>query len=590
MKRCPECGREYDNTMMFCLDDGAELLYGPAKSEPGAVATGFLSSDDEPATAILHSTAAPGEAATRAQIHVTDQTAILPRGAEAEPQKPLDEATEKRSFSANRAAKPLAGVIVAVVILVGGFFGYRYVTQTKQINSIAVMPFVNESGNADFDYLTDGMTDTLISSLSQMPNLSVKAHTSVFRYKGKSELPKTIASELNVQAILNGRVSERGDQLTVSLELIDPQTESVLWSEKYDRKEGDLVSLEKEIAVDVSNKLKSRLTGADEQRVAKTYTTNTEAYQLYLKGRFYWNQRNAASLKKAAEYFQQAIDKDPTYALAYSGLADSYALLPSYSGGRPEEYFPKAKAAALKAIQLDDNLAEAHTSLANILISFEWNIADSTREFKRAIELNPNYATAHHWYSDGPLLATRQFDESIAEMKRAQEIDPLSLIINGELGANYTYAGQYDAAIEQLRKTIQMDDSFYYAHWNLGTAYRLKGQYSQAIAEYQTAFRLAGDPSVLSMIGEAQAASGDRAAALKTLADMKDRAKKEYVPSFAMAQLYGAVGDKDEAFRKLEEAYRTHAIELQLIKVDPMLNSLRGDPRLDDLTKRIFKE
>ena len=346
----------------------------------------------------------------------------------------------------HKLATAIIGVLLVGVISTVGYFAFvSRGGSTKQINSIAVMPFVNESGNADFDYLTDGMTDTLISSLSQMPNLSVKAHTSVFRYKGKSELPKTIASELNVQAILNGRVLQRGDQLTVSLELIDPQTETVLWSEKYDRKQGDLVSLEKDIAADVSNKLKSRLTGADEQRVAKTYTTNAEAYQLYLKGRFYWNQRNAASLKKAAEYFQQAIDKDPTYALAYSGLADSYALLPNYSGGRPEEYFPKAKAAALKAVQLDDNLAEGHTSLANILISFEWNVADSTREFKRAIELNPNYATAHHWYSDGPLLSTRQFDESIAEMKRAQEIDPLSLIINGELGANYIYAGQYDA-------------------------------------------------------------------------------------------------------------------------------------------------
>lgn len=569
MKRCPECRRDYyEDTLLYCLDDGNALLEGPATV-----------SSDEPATAILHSTAAPGEAQTRAQIHMTDQAADLPTGSG-------DMVPKSTGFDKWLLAIPF----MLLIIVLSGFFGYRYVAQAKQINSIAVMPFVNESGNADFDYLTDGMTDSLISSLSQVPHLSVKAHTSVFRYKGKGELPKTIASELNVQAILNGRVLERGDQLTVSLELIDPQTENVLWSEKYDRKQTDLLLLQKEIAADVSNKLKTRLTGADEQRVAKTYTTDTEAYQLYLKGRFYWNQRNAASLKKAAEYFQQAIDKDPSYALAYSGLADSYALLPNYSGGRPEEYFPKAKAAALMAIHLDDNLAEGHTSLGNILIGFEWNIADSTHEFKRAIELNPNYATAHHWYSDGPLLSTRQFDESIAEMKRAQEIDPMSLIINGELGANYTYAGQYDAAIEQLRKTVQMDDSFYYAHWNLGIAYRLKGQYSQAIAEYQTALRLSDDPTVLSYVGEVQAASGDRAAALKTLANLKERAKKEYVPAFSMAVLYDAVGNRDEAFRQLEDAYRSHALELQLIRVDPMINSLRGDPRLDDLTKRVFKE
>jgi serine/threonine-protein kinase len=483
---------------------------------------------------------------------------------------------------------------VALLVLVGGAVALSLYLRARNtevaIKSIAVMPFVNESGNPDLEYLSDGMTETLISSLSQLPNLNVKGRSSVFRYKGKDLNTKTLGKELGVQAVLYGRVIQRGDQLTLSLELLDAVTENVIWSGKYDRKQGDLVSLQKEIAADVSNKLKSRLTGADEQRVAKTYTSNTDAYQLYLKGRFFWNQRNAASLKKAAEYFQQAIDKDPTYALAYSGLADSYALLPNYSGGRPEEYFPKAKAAALEAVQLDDNLAEGHTSLGNILIGFEWNIADSTREFKRAIELNPNYATAHHWYSDGPLLSARKFDESIVEMKRAQEIDPLSLIINAELGTNYTYAGQYEAAIDQLRKTIQMDDSFYLAHWNLGLAYRMKGQYSQAIAEYQTAMRLAHDPQVLSMIGEAQAASGDRAAALKTLADLKDQAKKEYVASFAMAQLYGALGDKDEAFRQLEEAYRTHAIELQLIKVNPMLNSLQGDRRLDELTKRVFKE
>jgi len=346
-----------------------------------------------------------------AQVHTTEQTAVLPSG--------VADVPRAKAFD-----KPLLLLGVAsVVIILCALFGYRYSTHAKQINSIAVMPFVNESGNADNEYLTDGMTDTLISSLSQMPNLSVKAHTSVFRYKSKETSPKTIASDLNVQAILNGRVMSRGDQLKVALELMDPQTENVLWSENYDRKQGDIVSLEKEIATDVSTKLKSRLTGSDEQRVAKAYTTNPEAYQLYLKGRFYWNQRTAESLKKAADYFQQAIDKDPSYALAYSGLADSYAVLPYFSGGSPQEYFPKAKAAALKAVQLDDDLAEAHASLGNILSGFEWNIPDSTREFKRAIELNPNYATAHHWYSDGPLLSIPNTQESIAEMKRAQEID-----------------------------------------------------------------------------------------------------------------------------------------------------------------------
>jgi TolB-like protein/Tfp pilus assembly protein PilF len=549
---------------MYCLEDGVALVQGSVPSP------------DEPATAIFSSGDISRDHVTRSfeQYPSTDETSL--------------NATQ---FTRSKKRSIVVGILGIGLVAALGLGGYLYYARgsTKQISSIAVMPFVNESGNADLEYLTDGMTDTLISSLSQVPNLSVKAHTSVFRYKGKETSPKTIASDLNVQAILNGRVISRGDQLTVALELIDPKTENVLWSENYDRKQGDIVSLEKEIATDVSTKLKSRLTGDDEQRVAKTYTTNAEAYQLYLKGRFYWNQRTAESLKKAADYFQQAIDKDPTYALAYSGLADSYAILPYFSGGSPQEYFPKAKAAALKAVQLDDNLAEAHASLGNILSGFEWNITDSTREFKRAIELNPNYATAHHWYSDGPLLSTPNFPESIAEMKRAQELDPMSSIISSELGQAYIYSGDYDAAIEQLRKAIQIDDTFFFAHWSLGWAYRMKGQYPQAMAEYQIALKLENDPNVLSFMGEAQAASGDRAAALKTLAELKERAKTEYVPAISLAQLCGALGEKDEAFQQLEDAYRNHALELQQIRVDPMLNSLRSDPRFDDLTKRVFQ-
>ena len=304
MKRCPECGREYDNTMMFCLDDGAELLYGPTVSVPPAVAGGALSSDDEPATAILHSTAAPGEAPTRAHIHTTDQTAIFPRGAEAEPQKNSAELAEKQSFSANRATKPLVAVAVSAVLLVGGFLGYRYFSPTKQINSIAVMPFVNDSGNADIEYLSDGMTETLINSLSQIPNLSVKARSSVFKYKGKEIDPKKVAAELGVQAILTGRLIQRGDQLTLSVELIDGKTENTIWGNKYERKGSDLVALQSEVARDVLGKLKSKLSGADVAKVEKSYTANPEAYQLYLKGRFAWNKRTGPALRQAADFFK----------------------------------------------------------------------------------------------------------------------------------------------------------------------------------------------------------------------------------------------------------------------------------------------
>ncbi|MEO7659451.1 MAG: hypothetical protein ABIV48_07540, partial [Pyrinomonadaceae bacterium] len=298
MKRCPECGRNYnDDSMMFCLDDGAELLFGPA-------------SMDEPATAILHESIPPGEAATRAQIHMTDQTAVLPTGT-GEP------VSKTRGFDKRLIAAPLLAVLIAV----GGYFGYRNVGpfRSTQINSIAVMPFVNESGNADVEYLSDGMTETLISSLSNIHNLSVKARSTVFYYKGKETSPKKIGEELKVQAVLLGRVSQRGDDLKLSLELVNTETQDVIWSEQYNRKQSDLVSLQSEIAKTVSDKLRLKLTTTEQERVSKTNTTSSEAQQLYLKGRFHWNKRNTADFQKAREYFQQAIAIDPNYALAHTG-------------------------------------------------------------------------------------------------------------------------------------------------------------------------------------------------------------------------------------------------------------------------------
>ena len=381
MKRCPECRRDYnDDSMSFCLDDGSELLFGPAVSVPPAVAGGALSSDEGPETAILHSTSAPGEAPTRAQIHTTEQTAVLPRGAEAEPRESFGALPEKQSVSANRAAKPLIVAAVAVAVLVGGFFGYKYLSPTKQIQSIAVMPFVNDSGNPDTEFLSDGMTETLINSLSQIPNLSVKARSSVFRYKGKEIDPKKLASELGVQAILTGRVVQRGDQLTLSVELIDGLTENTIWGNKYERKGSDLVALQSEVARDVSSKLKSKLSGADAAKVEKTYTANPEAYQLYLKGRFAWNRRSIDSLKQAAEFFKQAIEKDTNYALAHAGLAETYVLFSQYNVASAKDSMPQAKAAALRALELDDSLAAPHAALQSYFTFYEFDRVTGEKE------------------------------------------------------------------------------------------------------------------------------------------------------------------------------------------------------------------
>ena len=481
--------------------------------------------------------------------------------------------------------------IIGLAVLVAGItvlaLYLRGRTSDATIKSIAVMPFVNEGGKAELEYLSDGMTDTLISSLSQLPNLSVKARSSVFRYKGKETNPQTIGKELNVQAILNGRIAQRGDQLTLTLELVDAQTENVIWSEQYNRQQADLVSLQSEIARNVSTKLRSKLSGAEEQKVAKTYTANPEAYQLYLKGLYHWNKRTAESLRTSVDYFNQATEKDPNYAQAYAGMALAYVIFPQYSAGKPAESLPKANAAARKALDLDDTLAEAHTALGSILFYFERKIPESDREYQRAIELNPNYATAHQWYAGGNLVSTQRFDQAIAEGRRAVELDPLSLIANVELAAIYGYSRQHDQGIAQLRKVIEMDPNWYLARMVLCQIHNYKGQYAEAIAECEKARALDDDPAVLSYLAFGYAESGKRDEALKVVAKMHDLAKQRYVPAYGFAFDYAALGDKDQAFQWLERSLQDGGWEITFLKVDPAMDSLRSDPRFDELVRRV---
>ncbi|MBA3354098.1 MAG: tetratricopeptide repeat protein, partial [Blastocatellia bacterium] len=445
MKRCPQCGREYDVSTMFCLDDGSELLYGPGSME-------------EPATAILHTPDAVGDAPTRALIRTTDQNAALASGVSN---------VAKRGIDKRLLAVPFALAIVVLAV----FFGYRYSgSGGKQIESIAVMPFVNESGNADVEYLSDGMTETLISSLTQLPNLNVKARSSVFRYKGKETNSQTIGKELNVQAILNGRVVQRGQDIILYVELVDAATENSLWNQTYNRTMTNLVVLQTEIARDVADKLKVKLSGSDERKLATKYTENAEANKLYLQGRFYWNKRSGEANRKAIELFNQAIAIDPNYALGYAGLADAHTGLSVYRGAPPHETMPKAKDAALKALLLDDNLAEAHTALGLVLHLYDYDFAGAEREYKRAIALNPNYATAHQNY--GNLVSNLgRYEETFAEYKQALEIDPLSLIINRGYGERLIFGRRYDDAIAQLRKTLELDAGFVSARYSLAAAY-----------------------------------------------------------------------------------------------------------------------
>ena len=591
MKRCPECRRDYyDDTLSFCLEDGTPLVYGlssdePATailSEPGAIATGFPS--QERRTALLHSTAAPGEAPTRAQINTTDRTAIFPAGAEGS----LGDPAEKHSLSAHRAAKPLAALTLTVVILVGGFFGYRYFSaaNSKQIESIAVMPFVNESGNAEIEYLSDGMTETLISSLTQLPNLNVKARSSVFRYKGKETDAKTLGKELNVQAILNGRVAQRGDQLTLSLELVDVQTENAIWSQQYTRKQADLVSLQSEIARDVSVKLKSKLSGADVAKVEKTYTTNTEAYQLYLKGRFYWNKRDAENTTKAIEQFKAAVAIDPNYALAYAGLADSYVLAPQNIGTPGSEAFPQAKGYAQRALEIDERLAQSHATLG-LINHYLWNWTEADKEFKRAIELDPNYPTAHQWYST-LLKNVGRSDEGLAEIKRANELDPLSLIILLNLGLTYLERSDVDTGIAQLKKIYEIDPNFESGHIYLGIGYLKQGRNAEALSEFQTFVDLTKRKhESLAFLGYAQAKVGKRDEALALIKEIKESSAKDQSDSYFIGTIYAGSGDKDEAFVWLEKSFQERSYSMSGFRKDILLEPLRDDPRYAGLLKRM---
>jgi len=557
--------------MSFCLDDGSELLFGPA-------------SMDEPATAIMHETAQPVEAATRAQIHMTDQTAILPAGTG-------DIATKPRGFDKRLL---FASLILAVMVL-GGFFGYRYFAPAKQIESIAVMPFVNESKNEDVEYLSDGMTETLISSLSNIPNLSVKARSTVFYYKGKETSPKKIGEDLKVQAVLFGRVSQRGDDLKLSLELVNTDTQDVIWSEQYNRKQSDLVSLQSEIAKTVSDKLRSKLTATEKERVSKTNTTSSEAQQLYLKGRFHWNKRTTDDFQKARDYFQQSIAADPNYALAHTGLADTLALMPYYGNFRPSEYMPLAKQSAQKALEIDPNLAEAHASLGQILTNYEYDLKGAERELKKAIELDPKYPSAYQWLSE-VYHCSGNGDQALSEINKALEIDPLSMIINNQKGRVIDFGGKRDEAIAQFKKTIELFPDAPSPRNNLADVYEAKALYPEAVEQRLIQIKLlfGVSPENIKDLQLAFEKDGYKGFVKKQIDIQLDsqrstleKDKNAYLPAFRIAEAYARIGDKEKAFEYLNKAYDQREPQIAELKIRLPLSSLRDDPRFKDLVKRV---
>ena len=572
MKRCPTCNRvEADDTLVYCRVDGTALM------------SNSLSGGHEAGTLRLGET---NEAGTSMVSPVTD--ANIP-GVTAPTtlitSSQLSSATSSKALQ-RRPAIIMAVILTAAVAAVSAILVNSALSRRTEsaIQSIAVMPFVNESGNAEVEYLSDGMTETLIGRLSQLPNLQVKARSSVFRYKGKPTDSKTIGKELNVQAILNGRVLQRGDQLTLSLELVNAETENVIWSERYSRTQADLVNLQSEIARDLSSKLRTKLSGTDAEKLTKTYTTIPEAYRLYLQGRFYWAKRDEKDFRTAVDYFNQAIALDPNYALAYAGRADAYALLSTFGFMPPPEAIPKARESALKASALDETLAEPHATLAYLLATYDYDFAASEREFKRAIQLNPNYATAHHWY--GELLTnTGRFDEAYSEFSRALELDPLSLPVNWDLGRFFYTSRRFDESLNQHLKTIELDPGFARAHRTLAELYRVRGDYPNAAEERAKFFELVGQPQNAALIRATFAKGGWLG--LQRLIVAENSPLKDSNSNWVLAKAYIDLGEKDKAFAELNKAYDIRLSSLCWIKVEPQLDPLRSDPRYQELLRRM---
>jgi len=482
----------------------------------------------------------------------------------------------------------VAGLRDRLLTIVGASVSRRTVPLPR-IESLAVLPLENLSGDKDQEYFADGMTEALIAELGQIGSLRVISRTSVMRFKGARPQGglEEIARQLKVDAVVEGSVLRSGDRVRITAQLIGAVPERHLWARSYERDLRDVLSLQGEIARAIADEVRAKLTPDVQARLTRARPVNPEAYEAYLRGRYFWNKRTEEGTKKGIEFFGQALEKDPAYALAYTGLADCYYLLADYRFVPWKEAYPRAKGAATKALELDETLAEAHTSLAVIKGEYEWDWLGAEREFKRAIEFNPNYATAHHWYSDY-LGVMGRHEEAIAEIKRAQQLDPLSLIINAVAGYRFYWARRYDEAVEQLRKTLEMDPNFAVAHWLLGQTYEQTGEYQSAIAEYQKGRSASGGSVYLvAALGHAYAAAGKRREALKILGELKELSKHTYISPYSTGVIYIALGEKDQALEWLEKAYQERAAGIVILKVDPMLDPLRSDPRFQALLRRM---
>ena len=489
----------------------------------------------------------------------------------------------------NKRSAGVALVILFVLISGAGYWAFKYRGSasggTEAISSIAVLPFQNKSADADTDYLSDGLAESLIFRLSQLPGLKVSPTTSVMRYKGKDTDIARIASELGVDAVMTGRLVKRGDNLNITVELVDIRNNRSLWGEQYERKMSDLLATQREIAAAITQKLQLKLAGSDTRGITKRYTDNNEAYQLYLKGRFHFARRTDEDIRRSIELFQQAIKLDPNFALAYVGVSESYNVMPSYPYMSPNEANPLAKAAVAKALEIDPELPEAHTVAGMIAATYDWDWVKAEREFKRSLELDPNLAITHYRYAWVYLSPMGRHDEAIAEMKRAMELEPLSLVQGANFAAVYLYARQFDKALDQAKKTYDLDPNMVTGQNWMCHAYNVNGMYAESLAISEKVTQ--SNRSLLAGLGYAYAKSGRRQEAEAVLKQWKEIEKTKYVANYWLAIVHAALGENDAAFAELEKAYREHDWFLQRLQTDPFMDPLRGDPRFKDLVRRL---
>ena len=570
MRQCPACKRTYnDETLNFCLDDGAELLYGPASGEAPTVTI--------PAAPTDESSSSPSSSS-----RVDQKTQLFPQPGFGTPAAPNE--TRAPKASTRRILLLVSGVAIIALI---GFLGYRYLNTAgaDHISSIAVMPFVNESANDDVEYLSDGISETLINSLTELPNLSVKPRSSAFRYKGRESEARTIGSELGVGAIITGRLKQRGDDITLFVALVDTASENQIWGQQYQRKLTNLVNLQTEIARDVSERLRTRLTGVGEQRAQKNYSADPEAYRLYLQGRYHWNKRSRRDIELAIDYFKQSTIRDPSFSRAFAGLADSLSIIGGYTGAGAHETIAEARNAALTSLSLDPDSAESHIALGTILFYYDHNFAEAERELTRAAALDPRNGHAQHMLGLF-FMSMGRTDEGLARYRSALELEPVSLPFHRGYALALSYARKYEESVAQFKKTIELDPSFGLAYFGFAYTLSLQGKFAEAVESYAKGVELAGAAGQAADLRRSFATGGWKTF-LRDLLDRPVLPGTTPAPHFIRALYVVQLGDKEEAFEELDRSYDKREGFVTLVKVHPGLDPLRDDARYRELVRKV---